>query len=73
MIYEITKECTSENIIYSKIDNEHVKKCHYNKNGQKIKEKKINVKNVHHNRKSHRNVQDFFEDMIWNRGYREIK
>ena len=41
MIYGIKKDCTHEHIIYSKIDNECVKKCHYNENGQKTKEKEI--------------------------------
>ena len=62
----------TEHIIYSRIDDECVKKCHYNENGQKTKEKEINVRKVHQNRRSHRNVDDFFEDMIWNYGYHEI-
>ena len=37
---------------------------------QKMKE--INVRKVHQNRRRHRNVDDFFEDMIWNYGYHEV-
>lgn len=72
MICGISKECTQEHIIYSRIDNERVRKCHYNQNGKKTKEKEINVKKVFQNRRSHRNTEDFFEDMIWNHGYHEI-
>ena len=72
MIQGISKECTSEHIIYLKIDNEHVKKSYYNKNGHRIREKEINVRNVHQGRRSHRNVEDFFEDMIWNHEYHKV-
>ena len=72
MIYGIKKDCTHEHIVYSRIDDECVKKCHYNENGQKTKEKEINVRKVHQNIRSHRNVDDFFEDMIWNYGYHKV-
>lgn len=72
MIYGIKKDCAHEHIIYSKIDNEYVMKSYYNENGKKTKEKEINVTKVHQNRRSHRDVEDFFEDMIWNCGYHEI-
>lgn len=71
MIYGISKECTQEHILYSRIDDEHVKKCHYNKNGQRVKEKEINIRSINQNRRSHRNTEDFFEDMICNHGYHE--
>ena len=41
MIYEIKKDCTHEYIIYSRIDDECVKKCNYNENGQKLRKKKL--------------------------------
>ena len=49
-----------------------LKKCHYNENGQKTKEKEINVRKVFQNRRSHRNVDDFFEDMVRNYGYHKV-
>lgn len=72
MFKEIFKECTQEHISYQKIDEEHVKKCHYDVNGRLKKEKIVNVRKVHQNRRSHRNVDDFFEDMIWNYGYKGL-
>ena len=72
MINMIKKECTNETIIYERIDNEVVNKCHFDINGVKKKEKQINVRMVHQNRRSHRNVEDFFEDMIFNYGYHEL-
>ena len=72
MIFGITKSCTHERIIYERMDNEHVKKNYYNENGKKTKEKVINVRDVHQGRRSHRNTEDFFEDMIWNHGYNVI-
>lgn len=72
MICGIEKHHTHEHIIYSRIDDEHVKKCHYNENGQKTKEKEINVRDVYQNRRSHRNTGDFFEDLICNHEYHEI-
>ena len=72
MVYGIKKDCTHEHIVYSRIDNERVTKSYYNENGQKTKEKEINVREVRQNGKSHRDVEDFFEDMIWNYGYNEV-
>ena len=60
MIHGRKKDCAHEHIIYSRIDDEHVKKSYYNENGQKTKEKEINVRKVYQNRRSHRNVEDFF-------------
>lgn len=70
MISAIYKEHTHECITYTKIDDNRVKKCHY-KNGQLRKEKVINVRQTHQYGRSHRNAQDFFEDMIWHHGYHE--
>ena len=72
MISGIEKHHTFEHIVYSRIDEEKVKKYYYNEEGKKTKEKEINVRKVKQKRKSHRDTEDFFEDMIWNYGYREI-
>lgn len=69
MICQISKEHTREHIVYTRSNDECVKKSHY-QNGKLTKEKVINVREVHQKGRSHRNVEDFFEDMIWNYGYR---
>lgn len=71
MINSIEKICTKERIIYSRIDNECVRKTNYSLNGDIRKEKTINVREMHQNRRNHRNVKDFFEDMICNHDYHE--
>lgn len=72
MINKIEKLCVNENIEYERKDDQNVYKRHYTKSGKCKKEKIINVREVHQNRRSHKNTQDFFEDMIINYGYHEI-
>lgn len=69
MITMIAKKFTNERIAYVRVDDERVKKQHYTLNGDLKKEKIINVREVHQNRRSHRNTNDFFEDMVYNYDY----
>ena len=69
MITRIAKNFKNERIVYVLVDDERVKKQYYTLNGDFKKEKIINVREVHQNRRSHRNTKDFFEDMIYNYDY----
>ena len=72
-IETIRKECRHEVITYTKIDNERVIKRYYSEKGCKVKEKEINVREQHQNRRTHKNVDNFFEDMIMYHGYYIMK
>lgn len=72
MIYAIQKIHTQERISYYKIDDEKVRKCHYDLIGNRTKEKEISVKEIHRNRPRYKDTEDFFEDMIWNHGYSKL-
>lgn len=70
-INEIGKIVEKEYIRYEKIDDELVKEIRQNIGVSRdkcvIKEKEVNIKELHD-----MNVQEFFDDMIKNHGYKRV-
>ena len=71
-INKIRKAYSHEDIQYKKVTNDVVCKMYFAKCGKLRKKKMINVKEIQRNRRRYRDVQDFFEDMVYNHDYDKI-
>ena len=57
MIYGVTQKFKNESIIYQRINDTKVKKCYYDNNGNKVKEKVIDICSKNQG-KAYKNTQD---------------